>query len=375
MGSCRICGKELAQDSFVIVESNPSPEVRHHARLTRKSKIKDLVERETINKDDFRCRECVQLILTELDDQIKEAELERNTYLKYLQENESETLDQEKQEIIKQITQLLEEEQACKETLQFAQTDKISMLNMLHEQQQDSKEIALEEKEYWGDFADFQQRLNNLQEDYQTVIGRNQYGSLELQKLEQTNVYRDTFFIDTSGRIGTINNFRLGRLADAPVEWEEINAAWGQVTFLLYIISKKSGVSLKHYRLRPMGNRSTIEEAIKDSQPIIRDLWGSDDLGFGSWFWGFGKKNTNTTFDDGMVAFLHCLRQVCEKVEEIAVHPRIPYSISGDKIGHQSIRMQSTTEESWTKSLKNLLTNLNFLLAWTSSNSVKLAKK
>jgi len=131
---------------------------------------------------------------------------------------------------------------------------------------------------------------------------------------------------------------------------------------------------LKQYRLRPMGNRSTIEETGKENLVVVKELWGSEDLGFGSWFWGFGKK-VNNSFDDGMVAFLQCLKEICDRVEALPTNLHIPYNIQGDKIGGQSIRMQSTTEESWTKALKHVLTNLNFLLAWTSSNNSKHVKK
>ena len=77
------------------------------------------------------------------------------------------------------------------------------------------------------------------------------YAECELKHLETRNVYQDAFFIETNKMIGSINTFRLGRLPTEPVfiicmcvclnkkvNWEEINAAWGQVTLLLYIIAK-----------------------------------------------------------------------------------------------------------------------------------------
>jgi len=375
MGSCRICGKELArEDSFVIVESpNDSKALaRFHATLTQKTKIKELVKK-GITQDDARCFECADLFIKELDAQITEAEFERNSYLNYLQDNESENQEEEKIMLTTNLKTLQNEERELLEQLEKIQSERIALHQVLEDCVSESKSLDEEDKVYWSDFANFEKRVYDLQNEHERIVGRNLYGTSELRKLEQKNVYQDTFYISTSGRIGTVNSFRLGRLSDAPVEWEEINAAWGQATLLLYIISKKGAVSLKQYRLRPMGNRSTIEETTKESV-IPRDLWGSEDLGFGSWFWGFGKK-TNNSFDDGMVSFLHCLRVVCERVSELATDLEIPYMIHGDKIGGQSIRMQSTTEESWTKALKHVLTNLNFLLAWTSSNNSKQVKK
>lgn len=50
------------------------------------------------------------------------------------------------------------------------------------------------------------------------------------------------FPIRHSGQFGTINNFRLGRLPSVPVEWNEINAAWGQTVLLLHALANKMGL-------------------------------------------------------------------------------------------------------------------------------------
>lgn len=50
-----------------------------------------------------------------------------------------------------------------------------------------------------------------------------------------------------SGQFGTINNFRLGRLPSVPVEWNEINAAWGQTVLLLHALANKMGLKFQRY--------------------------------------------------------------------------------------------------------------------------------
>ena len=40
-------------------------------------------------------------------------------------------------------------------------------------------------------------------------------------------MFGDAFHIWTDGAFGTINGFRLGRLPNVVVEWDEINAAFG----------------------------------------------------------------------------------------------------------------------------------------------------
>ncbi len=40
------------------------------------------------------------------------------------------------------------------------------------------------------------------------------------------------------GPFGTISGFRLGRTPEVAVEWDEINAAWGQAVLLLHTMAQ-----------------------------------------------------------------------------------------------------------------------------------------
>ena len=59
-----------------------------------------------------------------------------------------------------------------------------------------------------------------------------------LDRLRRTNVYNDAFHIWYEGPFATISGFRLGRTAACPVEWDEINAAWGQAVLLLHTLAQ-----------------------------------------------------------------------------------------------------------------------------------------
>lgn len=90
----------------------------------------------------------------------------------------------------------------------------------------------------------------------------------QLEKLKKTNVFNATFHIWHSGHFGTINNFRLGRLPSAPVDWSEINAAWGQTALLLASLARKINLTFERYRLVPYGNHSYIEVLKKCSSKV-----------------------------------------------------------------------------------------------------------
>jgi len=85
------------------------------------------------------------------------------------------------------------------------------------------------------------------------------YTTTQLAKLRKTNVFNATFHIWHHGHFGTINKLRLGRLPSAPVDWTEINAAWGQVTLLLVSLARYMNLTFEKYRLVPYGNHSYVE--------------------------------------------------------------------------------------------------------------------
>mgnify|MGYP005984951833 CR=1 FL=1 len=99
------------------------------------------------------------------------------------------------------------------------------------------------------------------------------YTQMQLDKLKKTNVYNATFHIWHKGHFGTINNFCLGRLPSAPVDWSEINAAWGQTVLLLSALARQINMTFERYRLVPYGNHSYIEV-------FMNNVWFSRNNGF-----------------------------------------------------------------------------------------------
>ena len=72
-------------------------------------------------------------------------------------------------------------------------------------------------------------QLQNYRHERDSLARQIEVASNRLEKLKKINVFNDAFYIWHDGSFGTINNLRLGRLPTVPVEWSEINAAWGQV--------------------------------------------------------------------------------------------------------------------------------------------------
>jgi beclin 1 len=130
-----------------------------------------------------------------------------------------------------------------------------------------------------------------------------------------------------------------------------------------------------------MGSCSKIE---KISDKTVFELFGSSDISLGRLFW-------YRRFDNGMAAFLSCIEELGEFIENKDNNLKLPYPyvpisffffffsklftnnffffvgvfrISKDKIGEMSVKIQFNNEETWTKALKYMLTDLKYLLIW-----------
>jgi beclin 1 len=146
------------------------------------------------------------------------------------------------------------------------------------------------------------------------------------------------------------------------VEWTEINAAWGQILLLLATIAEKLNFTFNGYRLKPMGSTSRIDklEPSSSTEPKVTtlELFSSGDLTISRMF-------MHRTFDTAMVAFLECLRQLAEFVEQRDSSVKLPYRIAKDKIGDSCIRLVFNQDEAWTRACRYTLACLKVLLAHT----------
>jgi beclin 1 len=200
---------------------------------------------------------------------------------------------------------------------------------------------------------------------------------------------------------------RLGRTPEAPVEWDEVNAAWGQAVLLLHTMAAACGLTFSSYRLLPMGSR-----------PRVADRRGAHDL-FGpvGRLWAQG-------YDRAAAGYLACLREfgdfarawcalrpsfwrsifdvlsLCVKMDcfcdcrlcdqnqllnplPLNPHPpaplcsrsdiaegrsppfEFPFPVEGDKVGNYSVKLfMQTKDAKWTKALKLMLANLKVALQW-----------
>ena len=195
------------------------------------------------------------------------------------------------------------------------------------------------------------------------------HAPLQLEVLRRTHVFNEAFHIWHDGAFGTISGFRLGRTAATPVEWEEINAGWGQACLLLHTMAQVARVTFSGYALLPMGSTSRVHDVSRG---------GTYDL--------FGPINplnmlAAQRFNRAQTGFLACLAEFAafaarrDAAAGLSKPFALPYAIDGDKVGGRSIYLPLTRDDTWTEALKQMLTDLKMLLSWFSRNCLESKDK
>ena len=409
-------GLKKANDTFFEGSLDSKQTLSHQIEFTTRL-FEILSSRSDI--DHPICSECTELLLSQLQNRLSASTKERDAYISFLK-----TLNN----TIPSPSEV-SKAQASLASAKAAETKAFSELVALeHEKQALDDEVATleaeslalddEEQAFWRSRNAFTLTLSSFQNDRDALNAAYDHDTQQLERLQRTNVYNDTFCIGHDGFFGTINGLRLGRLPPPQnVDWSEINAAWGNAALLLATVAEKLGFQFKGYKIRPMGSTSKIEKietppsvsqqtspestrsATLDSnspqraQPKVTtlDLFSSGDL-------PLGRMLLHRRLDAGMVAFLECLRQLGEFVEissagTTSAHPmspspgspkpnnaagrapsasgggglKLPYAIRKDKIGDESIKLGVSPDEAWTRACKYALTCCKFLLAHASN--------
>uniref|UniRef100_A0A7I4A338 Atg6 BARA domain-containing protein n=1 Tax=Physcomitrium patens TaxID=3218 RepID=A0A7I4A338_PHYPA len=267
------------------------------------------------------CLECMRALSEELDKQMEDVNNDIKAYQSCLDRLDKESLEVLSEEnFLREIRKAEEEERKLEEAIREAEQQKEEMMIQLQDVDLKTKNFQEVEEKFWHECNDFMLNLTIHQEDRDGILAKIDVVQSQLELLKRTNVLNDAFHIWHDGEFGTINNFRLGRLPNIPVEWDEINAAWGQACLLLHTMAQYCRLIFTH-RIIPMG-----------SYPRVAD-----------------NKNTYELF--GPVNLFWSSR------------------IENDKVEGFTITQSFNRQEKWTKALKYTLCNLKWALYWLIGNT------
>lgn len=323
--------------------------------VARVEKIMALASGQT-DQDHPVCGDCLQAVVLEVQRQVDEAQEEHRRYQEAharLEEQLQAFSHEDAEQVEADIAEMEAEERRLLEQLRGFDREEAELQEDLERCRRQEEALKREEDELWLALSEQQLALIEAEEEHATTASAILYSTTELNRLQKTNVLNDMFHIAHHGQFGTINRFRMGKLPDNSVPWEEINAAWGQACLLLDALTKKCGVPMGQYRLLPRGSFSAIQAGGEVLQLHCNDG------GLKSFF-------NNRHFDLAMMAFLDCLKDVVKFLQRDP-KMRLPFAIESDKVGGFSVRVLFNPQERWTKALKFMLTDLKWMVAFVES--------
>ncbi|URE18011.1 beclin 1 [Musa troglodytarum] len=283
------------------------------------------------------CLECIRLLSDKLLEEVEDVNRDIEAYESCIQRFEMESYDVlSEADFMQEKAKIEEEERRLQAEIEEIERQCFEANAELNEIQMKCKEFEELEERYWHEINSFQFQLISHQEERDALLAKVEGSQALLELLKRINVVSDAFSISREGEFGTISNFRLGRLPKIRVEWDEINAAWGQACLLLHTIAQ-------HFQPK----------------------FGPVNL-----FW-------SSHYDKAMTLFLTCLREFAEfanlRDQENNTPPekcfRLPYKIENDTVGNYTITRSFNKQEHWTKALKYTLCNLKWVQWWSVAKS------
>ncbi|CAH9083829.1 unnamed protein product [Cuscuta epithymum] len=349
-------------------EEDDDPTILHqnnsgfHSTITLLKRAFDIATKQTQIEQPL-CLECMRVLSDKLDKEVEDVNRDIKAYEACLQRVEGEARNVlTEADFLKEKIKIEEEEQQLEAAIEETEKQCADVTAELKELELKSGRFKELEEKYWQEFNNFQFQLISHQEERDAILAKTEVSQAHLELLKRTNVLNDAFPIGHDGEFGTINNFRLGRLPKIPVEWDEINAAWGQACLLLHTMAQYFRPKFP-YRIKilPMGSYPRI----MDTSNNTYELFGPVNL-----FW-------STRYDKAMTLFLNCLKDFADfangKDRENNIPAdkcfKLPYKIESDKVENCSITQSFNKQENWTKALKYTLCNLKWVLYWFVGNT------
>jgi len=347
-------GLSQGVNEFCVISDDAVMSTKEAIRTSQiQSEINQWIQRDDNNY--FYCDSCVKLLLETLQAMQTEAQQDNARYLAY--QNKLLQNEETEEEIDAEIASLLAQQKENASLIEDLEQGRSLTLKGKIKATEEAKKTKQEKEELWCNTNAHEDKLNKMRQMQFKKEKKLNYYREQIEKLNATSVIEDLFSIDCSSNIGKINNLRLGNLSTQKVENSEIDAACGQVAFLLSVLSSRiPEFKFSSYEICPLGNRSTFIQAEKkytlynpESSPI-----------FASFIW-------TSNFDIGLDILLKCIKELVDWVQKLDQSFRIPYAISPSEISGISIRRGRAGDENWTVAMLRVLDVLRLLTNWVSA--------
>lgn len=211
------------------------------------------------------CKECTDILVDIINAQLGELRRERDAYLAFedeiknaprrsmsgsregqhtgsdASEDTKRGSEEDVQSIREDIHRLAQVAEETRKELTRTQEEHRRVNAELAELDEEERKLEEEERAFWLSYSDMTLQMDRVATQRASLETTLEHDTAMLKRLQRTNVYKDAFCIGHEAGFATINGLRLGRLPSPakPVEWAEINAAWGQTALCLVTLARR----------------------------------------------------------------------------------------------------------------------------------------
>jgi beclin 1 len=230
-------------------------------------------------------------IIQSIDTEIAQAESDENSYIALCSALEEEAHNDKGlvERFESEISEYNKEIEALSENLNSIESERANLRIEAQGLEKEAAQLDEQEAKYWADVAIFRQRQNTFEQERDESLAKVAAKEQAIEQLSQSvleHEVRDrpsfcqsitpgsllTTYIPPFSQVfkieltddchfGTINGYRLGRLPELPVDWSEINVAWGLAALLLETITRESSGKFsysRHKEVLPIGSASVM---------------------------------------------------------------------------------------------------------------------
>lgn len=188
--------------------------------LRRSERLFEVLSART-NIDHPICQECSELLVEAYTRRLANATRERDSFVEFLKKVNAQVPAAAEQDAREADLRGVEDEDAMAlDELEELEQTRADMDAEIKRLEGEARRLDEEEAEFWRDRNSFTLKLEDFQNMRDGVNLQYDHDIRQLEKLQRTSVYNDTFNISHDGFFGTINTLRLGRLPNQPVSWQ-----------------------------------------------------------------------------------------------------------------------------------------------------------
>ncbi|AOA61892.1 Vacuolar protein sorting-associated protein 30 [Komagataella phaffii CBS 7435] len=312
------------------------------------------------------CYECATLLMEELKNEYERVNADKEVYAKFLsklrKQDAGTNMKERTAQLLEQLEKTKQEERDKEKKLQGLYDERDSLEKVLASLENEMEQLNIEEQQIFELENKYEYELMEFKNEQSRMEAMYEDGLTQLDNLRKVNVFNDAFNISHDGQFGTINGLRLGTLDSKRVSWYEINAALGQVVLLLFTLLSRLELELKHYKIFPIGSTSKIEYQVDpDSKPVTINCFSSGEQLLDKLF-------HSNKLDPAMNAILEITIQIADHFTKQDPTNELPYKMENETISNLNIKpSKRKSNEEWTLACKHLLTNLKWIIAFSSS--------